>query len=100
MPEGKKISLSLDARRDLRQIYNYLEEQRTGLGRRFVRLLVQQLDAVVERPKSFPVIYREARRAIVDPFHVGIFFRDKTTHWEVFALIDLRRHPREWRRRT
>jgi hypothetical protein len=32
-------------------------------------------------------------------FPYGVFFRDVGTHLDVYAIVDLRRHPRQWSER-
>jgi toxin ParE1/3/4 len=98
--DKRKISLSDDARLDLREAYDWYEAARPELGKRFVRHLADTLDAISERSSSFPIVYRTARRAIIRRFPYGLFFRDRGTHLEIFAIVDLRRHPRVWRRRA
>lgn len=100
MLQKRKVSLTAEARPDLRKAYDYYEAAQKGLGHRFVQHFVEALDAISERAESFPIMYRFARRAIIRRFPYGVFFRDLGTHLEIFAIVDLRRHPREWRRRV
>ena len=100
MFEKRKISLSAEARPDLRQAYDYYEAAQQGLGKRFVRHFIEAIDAISERTESFPIMYKNARRAIIQKFPYGVFFRDVGTHLDIFAVVDLRRHPRVWRRRV
>ena len=99
MFEKRRISLSLEARLDLREAYAWYEGMQNGVGRRFVAHLAETLQSISARSNSFPVVHKSARRAIVRRFPYGVFFRDLKTHLEIFAIVDLRRHPREWRRR-
>lgn len=100
MFEKRKVSLSAEARPDLRYAYNYYEAAQKGLGKRLLRHFVEALDAISERAESFPIMHKNARRAIIRKFPYGVFFRDVGTHLDIFAVVDLRRHPREWRRRA
>ena len=71
----RRVSLSAEARRDLRQAVDYYDLRRAGLGQRFVVALVETLDAVIERPASFPLVHLDLRRAIVRRFPYGVLFR-------------------------
>jgi plasmid stabilization system protein ParE len=95
-----RISLTRDARLDLRKTYDYYEGEQQWLGRRFMRHFVDALSAVSERPDSFPKVHRNVRRAIVHRFPYGIFFRPIPGALEVFAVVDLRRDASHWQRRS
>jgi hypothetical protein len=56
----RRISSSAEARADLRSAYDYYEVQRAGLGREFVDRLIEQLDAISQRPGSLAIVYRSA----------------------------------------
>jgi plasmid stabilization system protein ParE len=97
--ERRRISLSSEARKDLRETYDFYESEEVGVGCRFVRHLVQTLQAISERPNWFPLVQPGRRRAIMHKFPYGVFFRDVGTHLDVYAIVDLRRHPRQWSER-
>jgi plasmid stabilization system protein ParE len=93
------VSLSRLARQDLRQARDYYDQQRAGLGRRWVLAVVDALDAIVARPGSFPVVHADLRRAIVKRFPYGVFFRTAQEDIRVVAILHLHRDPGTWRRR-
>ena len=92
--------MSADARADVRDTRDYYEAQRSGLGRRFLQALVESLDQVIERPRSFPVVHPGVRRAMLRKFPYGVFFREPTDAVHVIAIVHLHRHPNAWRRRA
>jgi plasmid stabilization system protein ParE len=94
------VSLSAEARRDLRQIVDYYNLQRPGLGQRFVLAVVDRPEAVAETPGSFPQVYADLRRSIVRKFPYGIFYRTVDEVVRVVAIMHLHRDPESWRRRA
>jgi len=97
---SQRISLSAESRQDLREIVDYYEERQENLGQRFIHELVVVLERVVDRPGSFPNLYRDVRRARFDHFPYGVFFRrDSEGVIRVIAIVHLHRHPRAWRGR-
>jgi plasmid stabilization system protein ParE len=98
----RRISLSVEARRDIHTVIDYYDLEGEGLGDKFLGELAAILDTVVERPKSFPEIYRNIRRAQLDRFRYGVFFRltDSERSIRVIAVVHLHRDPRTWQRRA
>jgi plasmid stabilization system protein ParE len=95
---NRRVAITRAARRDLREIQDYYEEQVPNLGQRFMNYFVRALEQISERPNSFPMVYLEARRAMLRVFPYGIYFRDLGPHLEVFAISHLSRNPSPWRR--
>ena len=98
MARLRRVSLSAQARRDLRKAYDWYEEQAPGLGPRFVRMFVQAVDVASERPTSFPEVEGDVRRVILSKFPFGVFFRIVDDVVRVVRVIDLRSDDRKWRR--
>lgn len=100
MLEKHLIRLTREARLDLRRAYDYYENEKAGLGRRFMHHFVDVVSAIRQRPNSFPVVHNNVRRAIVYRFPYGAFFRPIPGALEIFAVVDLRRDASHWRRRA
>jgi plasmid stabilization system protein ParE len=96
---SRRVGLSAEARRDLRQTVDWYDRQRPGLGERFLQSLVDTLDLVTERPGAFPLVHLDIRRAIVRRFPYGVFFRLIGETIRVVAVMHLHRDPDTWRRR-
>lgn len=84
----------------MRRAYDYYEAAQQGLGHQFVEYFVEALEAIASHGDSFNVLYKHARRVIVRKFPYGVFFRDRESHWDIFAVLDLRQNPRRWQRRA
>jgi toxin ParE1/3/4 len=88
------------ARNDLRDIFDYYEQRKAGLGRQFLAALVDTLEFVVERPGSFPEVWSDVRRARLAHFPYGVFFRTSADTIHVIAVMHLHRDSGAWRRRN
>lgn len=62
------------AERDLREAQEWYDEQRPGLGEEFRAAVDLQFGRILERPRMYPVIYRDVRRAIVRRFPHLVYF--------------------------
>jgi len=56
---------------DVEEAFVWYERQSSGLGDEFLAAVQSTLDAVREYPLRYPVIYREARRALIRRFPYG-----------------------------
>ena len=76
--------------------------QKQDLDERFQAELDLALQAILERPTSFPEVARGVRRAQLDRFPHLVFFRQDqdADAIVVFAVIHGSRHHKVWRRRT
>lgn len=86
--------------RDLEEAAGWYEEQRRGLGSRFLEAIEETLDRIEENPRLYPVVHRDFRRALVSrPFPYQVFFRIEGRHLSVYAVLHMARDPAVWRRR-
>jgi plasmid stabilization system protein ParE len=84
---------------DIEEAYIWYEERRVGLGGEFLAAVDSLLDEIVAHPTTYPVIYREARRALLHRFPYAIFFRSYDDTVVVIACMHGRRNPRRWKAR-
>jgi len=54
-----------EAERDLTDASYWYEQQRSGLGHEFLDELQSVVDRIGEEPLNFPVVHRNARRAVM-----------------------------------
>lgn len=66
---------------------------------RTVRLR-EEAELVAEKPLTYPVVHRNARRALMTRFPFGIYFRVEQSQIVVVAVIHGSRHPHHWQGRT
>jgi toxin ParE1/3/4 len=93
--------MQLEARDDVVNAALWYEAQEKGLSEQLYAQIDTALDAIAERPRSFPVVHKRkhARRALVKQFPYRIFFREMPDHILVFAIVHGARSSRIWRSR-
>jgi plasmid stabilization system protein ParE len=79
--------------------YRWYENQRAGLGREFREALGQVIDSLCETPKSYPVVLRETRRALLKRFPYMVFYREYDDALVIVAVMHGKRDPKTWQRR-
>lgn len=88
------------AEADVQAAFDWYEAQAQGLGHEFLRAL-DVCYATIERwPESYPVVYRQFRRALLRRFPYLVYYQASATRIEVVACVHGKQHPRRWRRRT
>ena len=94
------VRLRDEAVRDLADAASWYELQRTGLGHEFLDDAQEVFDRVGEEPLAFPIVHRNARRAVMSRFPFCIYFIINQSDIAVLAVIHGTRHPRRWKSRT
>lgn len=95
-----RLVVRRQAKLDLRRATQWYEEQRPGLGRDLVAQVGNVLDRITDNPHQWQVIYRDVRRAIVQKFPYGVFYRIDGFDIVVFAIFHLHRGPVSWQQRV
>lgn len=82
---------------DIREAYEWYEEESVGLGGAFVRAVDECLDRIAERPESFPVVLEDIHRAVMHRYPYGIFYILEEDTIFILALYHTSRDPKGWR---
>jgi plasmid stabilization system protein ParE len=85
---------------DIDAAYLWYEERRAGLGEEFLAAVDSLLGEIVAHPTTYPVIHRDARRALLRRFPYAVFFRTYGETVVVLACMHGRRDPIRWKART
>src|SRR5262245_54689209 len=93
------IEFTPQARRDVREAFAWYEDQRAGLGDRFLSHLDECFAAIEKRPELFEVVYKHYRRAIVRKFPYAVFYRADGNTITIHSVFQSAQNPRKWRRR-
>ena len=88
-----------EAAADLDEAVDWYESQRLGLGLEFLAEAQRLTERIASSPLQFPILYRDARRALLRRFPYAFFFRATDDSVLIIAVADLRREPSRWRRR-
>ncbi len=94
------IRLRDEAEEDLTAAASWYEQQRAGLGQEFLDEVLSTLQSIAEQPLRYPLVRRNARRALMTRFPFGVYFRVEEAQIVVMAVMHGSRHPRRWQSRT
>jgi hypothetical protein len=78
---------------------DWYDQQRDGLGADLMQPIDDALVAIKANPLQFPIVDRDTRCARTKRFPVGIFYSIDIDEVLIFAMQDLRRSPRRWKKR-
>ena len=91
-----EVRLREEADRDLAEAALWYELHGNGLGFQFLDEALRVLATIAEHPFIYPVVWRETRRALMNRFPFGIYFRSRGGMIVVVAIMHGSRHPRNW----
>lgn len=77
----------------------YIWHEERGLGQDFAKAITDKLHQIRQRPRSYPLVHRDMRRALVPRFHYAIFFVLEAEDIVVLAVMHQARNPASWRGR-
>ncbi|MGH8548498.1 MAG: type II toxin-antitoxin system RelE/ParE family toxin [Methylococcales bacterium] len=95
-----EVRLRPEAERDLADAAAWYEEQRKGLGHEFLDEVATMLSSVAETPLIYAIVDRNTRRAVINRFPFGVYYRVENTTIVVIAVMHGSRNPRQWKNRT
>ncbi len=87
------------AQEDIREAFNWYENQAPGLGTEFLSCLDACLALVGRQPEVFPEVHRQARMALLRRFPYLVMYRVTPDLISIIAVMHGSRHPRRWRGR-
>lgn len=94
------VRLREEAENDLTEASIWHQEQQPGLGYEFIDEVTAILQSIQERPLSYPIVYREMRRALTRKFPFSVFYQIQAYTIIVFGVLHASRAPSSWRDRT
>jgi plasmid stabilization system protein ParE len=100
LPVGYSVIFTQAARAELIDAQDWYEAEAPGLGPRFR----EAIDALTKRmsanPRQFPIVLRNARRALLRRFPYALFFAVEGDTLLVIACFHASRDPSQWQKRT
>lgn len=96
----KRLIVRPAAASDIEEASLWYERQRPGLGEEFLSALDAVIQQVKRNPQLFPLIHRDARRALLRRFPYAIYYKDDIETVVVVGCFHAKRHPRKWRSRA
>lgn len=85
---------------DIQAAAVWYDDQRSGLGDRFLAELTLVFRRIETNPRQFPVIMDEVRRALLHQFPYGVYFLSEGENVAILAVLHSHRHPDVWKSRT
>lgn len=85
---------------DIQAAALWYEDQRAGLGMRFLDELDKVFQRIADNPKQFPQLEAEVRRVLLDHFPYGVYFPEGSEDIVVLAVLHLHREPDMWKSRN
>lgn len=95
----RTVRLREEADRHVNSAATWYQKQRTSLGHDFLDEVLSTFQSIVERPLTYPVMYRNTRRALLRRFPFAVYFRVEQRAIVVTAVLHGSRHPRRWQSR-
>ena len=93
---SKPVLIEPEAEADILSAYDWYEQQREGLGIDFALCVEAAISVIGERPKSFPRVRRNARRALIHRFPYLLLFVERTDVIVVVGVFHTSRDPKIW----
>jgi plasmid stabilization system protein ParE len=85
---------------DVEEAHRWYEARQTSLGNQFLEAVSMLIESITANPESFPVIYRQTRRALLRRFPYALYYRIVDDQIIVVACMHGRRNPRLWQSRS
>lgn len=93
------VLIQPEAEVDLDEAYEYLEEQKSGLGTDLLAQFVDILEILESNPHLFQKIDGQKRRIVIPRFRYNVIFiiKDETVY--IIAIFHGNRNPKKWKNR-
>jgi plasmid stabilization system protein ParE len=89
-----------EAGAELLEAVEWYEGRGPGLGAEFLRSLDAAVALVQRNPLSYPLVFGNARRAVLRRFPYSLIYEPSGDDILVVACIHGRRDPKHWHKRT
>lgn len=87
-------------RDELDEAYNWYEYQQSGLGEDFLDCIDEKLNAICLLPESYPIVYRDVRRAVVKRFPYAVYYRIVSSRIIITAVFHGSKNPQGCQKRS
>jgi len=93
-----RVRIRASARDDIRDAFDWYEDQSPGLGNEFVTELDRVISKLTTDPRIYQTVHKEVRRALARRFPYGIYYLVDEDRVNVLRVLHLARDPRKIRR--
>ena len=84
---------------DIEDAFQWYESRQIGLGEEFLEAVQEAVRVVQAHPERYPVLWRHTRRALLERFPYGLYYRIHEERIVIVACMHGRRSPRRWQSR-
>jgi mRNA-degrading endonuclease RelE of RelBE toxin-antitoxin system len=97
-----KVRIDTEAITDINGITSWYNDRQSGLGGRFQKTVVRQINALKKNPQIYAIRYKDIRCISLKkfPYMVHFFINEDTKTVEVLAIISTDRNPKIWTVKT
>ena len=95
-----RVSFNRLAERELNDAALYYERESPGLGMKFLDEIDRYIAAILKNPNAGQSIRGPVRRRLLRKFPYGILYSVKENEIRILAIMNLRRRPTYWVRRS
>ena len=93
---SKRVSFHELAEIELNDAAIYFENEKEGLGFRFLAAMQTAVTHIQEHPQASPIIIEDIRRKVLRRFPYSIFYSIKPDRIRILAVAGQRRRPLYW----
>lgn len=84
---------------EIEQIGRHYEQEKEGLGERFLLTLDEAIEMIGEFPEGPAIVYRDVRVRTTPKFPYGVYYRVLSGQILVIAVVHLHRRASSWKSR-
>jgi Plasmid stabilisation system protein. len=96
---SKRVSFHELAEIELNDVAIFFENEKEGLGLRFLAAMEAAVTHIQEHPQASPVIIKDTRRKTLRRFPYNIIYSIKPDRIRILAIASQKRRPFYWRDR-
>ncbi len=96
----KAVRLLPEARVEFNAATDWYEQQRAGLGTKFVAQVREVLGRITTDPERHAMVYLDVRKVLVPKFPYVVLYRDDLTEVLVISVFHTSRDPSIWKSRA
>jgi len=94
-----KIEFLSIAELELKDAFNYYNEQSEGLGFEFLLEVQKTIDRIIQFPEAWTKLSKRTRRCRYKRFPYGIIYQIREDLILIIAVMHLHRKPNSWKER-
>lgn len=97
-----KVKIGPEALTDIQEITNWYNRQQNGLGKRFLKTAISQINSLSKDPQICAIRYNEIRCVLIKkfPYLVHFYLNDENKTVEILPVINTNRNPKIWVEKT